>query len=509
MHLNTTHGDDMALYLLCRMYNKHAYVHTARYGWSTLPFKTETPFMEVAAKCDIELVLLHCWSFGEVLKIRKPMLPNKPNEKKAITTTNDNTQVISQNTVPQTVIPVNAADMDENNKLMQCTVRIECLSKGTLNKQTSRPTEPRASVSKSEYSMRSRQPQKKVTHCTSGRKRPVVDYGQYDTSTDPPSPPKRHRKVDLKRKPSKTCIAAGKYKTKSLGGPRPVRKKDTHSLPVSTPNPTDEAKPSTSGIITVAATAEDTQTAIDALLSLGTDLPDLDGNASLVPLVPQRCDADQPNEPSNPSQPSIIGTAVKIEDRGTPQKPPQSDVKKKKTFVTVKYKLKRKYVNTTRKFPCEKCHTNFNSQHEVNEHFRTTHLPVQCDMCEKTFDTPAAMVKHRYHHYEYMYECDHCGKGFHLESQLREHLQVHQVQGDWTCFRPKCGKRFKCESELNVQLIAHNKNVRSAPIPTPTLATLELTNVDTATRNPSCVQKGGKGFKWVQQRKRHLDGKNC
>ena len=27
MRLNTTHGDDIALYLLCHMYNKHAYVH--------------------------------------------------------------------------------------------------------------------------------------------------------------------------------------------------------------------------------------------------------------------------------------------------------------------------------------------------------------------------------------------------------------------------------------------------------------------------------------------------
>ena len=76
---------------------------------------------------------------------------------------------------------------------------------------------------------------------------------------------------------------------------------------------------------------------------------------------------------------------------------------------------------------------------------------------KNTFDTPAAMVKHKYHHYEYMYECDHCGKGFHFKSQLREHLCVHQAQGDWTYFHPKCGKRFKCESELNVHLIAHNK----------------------------------------------------
>ena len=451
MRLNTTHADNMALYLLCQMYNKHAYVRTARYGWSTLPFKTETLFMEVAAKCDIELVLLHCWSFGEVLKIRRPMLPSKPNDKKTTMTTNDNTQVIPRNTVPQSVIPVNAADRDEKNKLMQCTVRVERLSKETSKKQTSRPTELRASASKSEYSMRACQTQKKVTHCTSGRKRPVVDYSQYYMSTDPPSPPKQHRKIDLKRKPSKTRIAAEKYKTKPLGGPRPVQKKDTYSLPVSTPNPVttiDDAKPSTSGTITVATTVKETQTAIDALLSLGTDLPlpgtDLDESAALVPLVPQQHDANQPNKPTNPSQPLIIGTAVKIEGRGIPQKMAQSDVKKKRTFVTVEYKLKRKYVNSTRKFPCEKCHTIFNSQREVNKHFRMTHPPVQCNMCEKTFDTPAAMVKHRYHHYEYMYECNHCGKGFHFESQLREHLQVHQPQGDWTCFCPKCSKRFKC-----------------------------------------------------------------
>ena len=361
MHLNTTHGDDMALYLLCRMYNKHAYVHTARYGWSTLPFKMETPFMEIAAKCDIELVLLHCWSFGEVLKIRRPMLPSKSNDNKTSSENNqanekvrnpdDNTQVIPWNTDPHSVIPVNAADSSANNKLMCCTVSVERLSEHTstnVKEQTSKSADPSVSASKSGYSMRVCQTLKKVTHCTSGHKRPVVDYSQYDTSTDPPSPPKRHRKVDLKRRPSKTRIAAEKYKTKPLGGPRPVRRKDTHSPPASTSNPvttTDGTKPSTSGTITVAATAEETRTAIDALLSLSTDLPvpntDFDENAALVPLAPQ------PQEPTNAPQPSIIGTAVKIEDKGTPSKTAQTDAKRKKTFVTVEYKLKRKYVNTT------------------------------------------------------------------------------------------------------------------------------------------------------------------
>ena len=50
MRLHMTHGDDIALYLLCRMHNKHAYVHTAKYRWSTLPFKIDTPFIETTKK---------------------------------------------------------------------------------------------------------------------------------------------------------------------------------------------------------------------------------------------------------------------------------------------------------------------------------------------------------------------------------------------------------------------------------------------------------------------------
>ena len=198
------------------------------------------------------------------------MLPSKPIDKKTASENNqakdkENTQVIPRNTDLKPVIPVNAADSDATNKLMWCTVSVKRLSKHTSttdNEQTSRSADPSVSASRSGYSMRVRQTPKKVTHCTSGRKRTVVDYSQYNSSTDPPSPPKRHRKIDLKWKPSKTGMAAEKYKTKPPGGPRPVPKKDTHSPPASTLDPvttTDGAKPSTSGTITVAATAEETQ----------------------------------------------------------------------------------------------------------------------------------------------------------------------------------------------------------------------------------------------------------
>ena len=209
---------------------------------------------------------------------------------------------------------------------------------------------------------------------------------------------------------------------------------------------TEATHPGTSGIITMAATEEEMQTAIEVLLTLGSDMPapnvEIDENASLIPLAPQVPDLGPPTQPTDVAQtvPVVIGTAVKEEQKTIQPNNDRPTEKKKKTFVTVEYKLKWKYVNTKQKFLCKKCCQNFGSQGEVNEHFRTTHPPVQCDICQNTFDTPAAMVKHKYHHYEYMYECNHCGKGFHFESQLREHLCVHQAQGDWTCFCPKCGK---------------------------------------------------------------------
>ena len=186
MKLNMMHGDDIALYLLCRMYNKHAYVHTAKYGWSTLPFEIDTPFIETTKKCDIELVLLHCWSFGEVLKIRHPLLPNKPKNLQSTdvtnpmastskTANNPNVLVIPRKVDSQIFIPGNVATEDDSNKTMCCTVSLECLSNPlglkamNTEEMTNKSSQAeKLSNSKHGYVMRARPPPKKVTHQTSG-----------------------------------------------------------------------------------------------------------------------------------------------------------------------------------------------------------------------------------------------------------------------------------------------------------------------------------------------------
>ena len=121
-------------------------------------------------------------------------------------------------------------------------------------------------------------------------------------------------------------------------------------------------------------------------------------------------------------------------------------------------------------------------------------------------------MKHRYVHYEYMFECKHCEKGFHFESQLHKHLRVHQSQGDWTCFKLKCGKRFKCESELNAHLIAHNKKeykCDQCAYSNPDPRNLRVHQRKHSNRKLFLCPLCGKGFKWVQQRRRHLNSKEC
>ena len=203
----------------------------------------------------------------------------------------------------------------------------------------------------------------------------------------------------------------------------------------------------------------------------------------------------------------VLGTAIKIETPSNNKKPNQ----KKKVFKTVEYKLKRKY-SKPRKFSCVKCVEMFQTQKELNNHFPAAHPPVKCDLCQEHFDTPAAMLHHKYKHYNYMYECKLCGKGFQFESQKREHIRVHQTQGDWVHFKPKCGKHFKKESELNAHLFCHNKVLQKCehcPYTNSDPRNLRAHMRKHSNVSPFKCSQCGKSFKWVQQHVWHLNSGKC
>ena len=105
MQKSTTHGDDIALYILSRMFNKHVFVHNSMYGWSTLLYHMEDNYQDVVDKCDLELVFLKCWAFGEVKKICVPSGIKQPN---AADKNNTQTNAVIPSSVSDTgVIPRN------------------------------------------------------------------------------------------------------------------------------------------------------------------------------------------------------------------------------------------------------------------------------------------------------------------------------------------------------------------------------------------------------------------
>ena len=316
------------------------------------------------------------------------------------------------------------------------------------------------------------------------------------------------------RKPSKTVLAA--HKKHKLMSPLSAGKTAVTTKEQSIHVPGTEAKASTStsttakaeppliSTLTVNASKEETKTAIAALLSLGSDIPPPDEdptteNAALVPINPNIADTNTGDNAHKPpvltDPPAAKATAVPVHKR----------------FVTVEYKLKRKY-RQPRKFPCAKCGKSYSTQKEVNGHFKETHLPVKCDYCDQFFSCPASMLKHRYSHFETLIECDTCSKGFQFQSQLNEHLHTHQAVGDWVCFRQQCGKRSKRESELDAHLFNHCKTKLKCD--QCTYENPDPRNMRALKRKHSDIKSFvckvcRQSFTWVEQHRHHLKNNKC
>ena len=65
-----TPGDEIALYILSRMYCKHAFVYTQMFWWMTLLYTWPVQEKEIMDKCEIVLVYMKPAAFGELQKIR-------------------------------------------------------------------------------------------------------------------------------------------------------------------------------------------------------------------------------------------------------------------------------------------------------------------------------------------------------------------------------------------------------------------------------------------------------
>ena len=385
------------------------------------------------------------------------------------------------------------------------------------------------------YNMRARPLKRENCHRTSDRPRRKVDYSELMAGNeDDTSPPHKKRTVDLKRKPSSSRIASQNYHTKPSSTPRPVRRPQ-------------------SATITTPASSEETRIAIDALLSLGNDvIPELDitaENSALMPVgkkVPSRDndnsielpenqnikDADQstaenPTPPALPPAPAQNQPSDSIDEdtsrtnnttvdstdsQHSKSNTTPNNKKKKGTLVTRNFALPRR-TRPNRSFRCsiENCNQKFGSVKDLNQHHRDHHPPVKCDMCTESFSCPNEMLKHKYKHYEIMFECIICEKGFTFESQFIAHKMKHRKSPGHQCIT--CKKWFMRDSELTAHLIIHGKKYTYCTEPGCDYKNKDPRNVRAHARRHSAVlsfkcSKCNKRFKWCAQRKRHMEN-NC
>ena len=118
-----------------------------------MPYRMEDNHQDIVDKCDLELVFLKCWAFGEVKKIRGPTRTSLTNVEDKDSTPASKA-VIPSSVASPNVIPGNA----------------RCRS--TRASKQIMPAPP-----------------KKVTQCTSSRKCQAVDYSKLDDGLGIPSPP--------------------------------------------------------------------------------------------------------------------------------------------------------------------------------------------------------------------------------------------------------------------------------------------------------------------------------
>ena len=140
----------------------------------------------------------------------------------------------------------------------------------------------------------------------------------------------------------------------------------------------------------------------------------------------------------------------------------ESDKNIKGVFRTKTISIRR--VKDPRSFKCSECDKRTNTLQELNAHYIANHRKVKCDICDRSFNMPGALRKHRYTHIEEksQYRCRTCSKIFPFESQLKSHRHVHCHNRNYICASANCGKSFKHPGDLAAHAKSHGEQHKCA-----------------------------------------------
>lgn len=125
------------------------------------------------------------------------------------------------------------------------------------------------------------------------------------------------------------------------------------------------------------------------------------------------------------------------------------------------YLVKHMQIHTDRnKFKCEKCGKMFHSERGLKEHIQVFHEGsklYQCETCGKNFANSGNLKVHKNLHSEIRpFICSYCGRGFNQESNLKEHVNTHTGLKPYAC--KVCGKTFTQSRQLSAHMRIHTRH---------------------------------------------------
>ena len=237
-----------------------------------------------------------------------------------------------------------------------------------------------------------------VTRST-GRKRATVNYaeqGNQDScrDSDYEAKLKPQQLLDNKSYPSASRIAT-QHVIETNRASKQTSMPNTHSLPAAT-EPVQ-------GSVQINKQTKDNKVLSEATM-------DLDALT-----IPDKTDGKTPDGPDEtitqpknvlPDATNPLSPDTTKDNTGKPKhSADESDSRNSVDEKPVKGVFKTKTITIRRSkdphtFKCSVCSTRASTLKELNVHFIQNHRNVDCDMCGKSFLTPASLRKHRYSHIE-------------------------------------------------------------------------------------------------------------
>ena len=205
------------------------------------------------------------------------------------------------------------------------------------------------------------------------------------------------------------------------------------------------------------------------------------------------------DEPPPAELPSVtINTPDPVQSKPKPKQ------KAKGIFATKSFILKK--VKCKRNYGCKLCEAVLSSAHQLTVHHQEKHGILYCETCNKAFNNPTSLVRHKYQHRELRFHCN-CGVAFAFASQLQTHSVVHRRHATHHCVYPKCGRSFKNKGDLKRHTLEHTTKPHECPdcdYKNTDWRNLESHRLSHSNIKSHVCAKCGESFKYNTQLKRHL-----